>query len=248
MAEINENKRLEEKVERLEKEAIGVFNTLISYLVLVGDSSKKKSEKMKMINEKVGKVKKWVDEFANTNLPKLYNRETKVAYKQIGERAKSLTSGQVLEVNNLRLDLINSMNDKLEEYNRKARRLVLIREREKIRNERLDYENYEEKRTINRTKQKKEIVLMDSKGREITSNAIITIVVGDAMFNAGYSARSAVWLLSGIKYGTHRSVIDSRTTPVCRKLNGKRRNLRKDKLPPMHPNCRSHIEPIKPKK
>lgn len=248
MAETSENKRLEDKTKRLEKEASVVLNSLITFYVLTSDSSRKKAEKMRMINEKKDEIKKWINEFVNTNLPKLYSRETKVAYKQVGERARDLTSGQTLEVNNLRADLINSLNSISDEYHRKARRLILIRERERIRNERLDYEDYEEKRTIKGTKQKKEIVLMDSKGRKITSNALMAIVVGDAMFNSGYSARRAVWLLSGIKYGIHRSVMDSRTSQICTALNGKRRNLLKDKLPPMHPNCRSHIEIIKPKK
>lgn len=239
-----ENKRLEDKVKRLEEEATDYFNSLIAYFVLVGDLDKTKSEKMALINTRSKKAKNWINEFVNKNLPKLYSRETKVAYKQIEKRAKALTTAQTIEVNNLRSDLINSLNASLDKYYRQARKLILIRDLERIRNEQLNYENYQEKRVIKRTKFKKEIVLMDSKGRRIKANAIMAIVVGDAMFKAGYSARNSVWLLNGFKYGIHISVIDDRTTDICLQLNGVKRNLRKDKLPPLHPRCRSHIEPI----
>ena len=243
------NREKEEKA--LVKEASTRYNELIASILLVALSNSKKRIKLKQIKKLIAKVKVFNKEFVK-QFYDIYRDHVREAYleakldsKAAGEQEKQpITNSQSKEAIALRDQIEFELDQRADFYEVKARRLLNKQEIAAIREDELGLEDGEEKVVVNRTKIKKDIEFQDSKGRRITADVLMAIIVGDRYWDLTTAARRSSWVISGITKARHISVVDERTTPICRSLNGEVRDLLKDKLPPMHINCRSRLEPI----
>jgi len=228
------------------QEATDRFNDLIEIILLLAISERSKSEKVKMINIQLQKMLKWNASFAERILSRTYRQQSAEAYKAVKAEIQDLSSAQQKELENLTAQLEEDLNNAAETYAKKGRKLALLRELKKIREERLDYEDGTVKRTTsnNSSVLRDRLEFTDSKGRRIKSDLLMALVVGDTIWMTMNGAKASTWIGLGFYFGIHRSILDDVTTVICRNLNGTERDLRKDKLPPMHPNCRSKIEVI----
>jgi len=239
----SEHEQMHNTSERLEEESAIRFNELIGVFILIGESVRTKKEKKAMIRREVLKMNKWIDKFSD-NSTKIYNRYVKKAYRQMGKRAKQLSGAQAKERTLLKDELVGNMKGKLSDYEKKAQRLVLMKELEKLREADLGYKNATAKSVVNKKKLRKNFVFMTSKGKRMKTNHIMKLVVGDAIWQTMMSAKVSTWTDAGEKWGIWRSIIDSRTTPYCRAMNGKKIDIRTHAIPPVHYACRSTVEII----
>lgn len=239
-----------EEVEKVTAEAVQEatdrFNDLIEIILLLAISERSKSEKVKMINAQLEKMLKWNASFAERIISRTYRQQSAEAYKAVKAEIQDLSSAQQKELENLTAQLQEDLDSAAQTYAKKGRKLALLRELKKIREEKLDYEDGTVKRATsnNSSVLRDRLEFTDSKGRRIKSDVLMALVVGDTIWMTRSGAKASTWIDQGFYLGIHRSVMDDVTTVICRGLNGKTRDMRKDKLPPMHFGCRSDIEVI----
>lgn len=249
MAEVTQSykDKVQAEKEAVEK-ATEKYDELLAVLILIATSNRPKKEKIKMIEEQRKKLKNFNKEFSKKEIAKVYKKFSGEAELEIESTKKKLTGSQKKELGNLATQLEIELNKRLDVYVENARKLIIKEELKMLREGELKFKDAQEKRVLSNGKQKTEIIFMDSKGRRITNKAIMEITVGDSMWEATFSAKRTTYLRYGFRYAMHKSVIDDRTTDICLQLDGTIRDLTKDKIPPMHPGCRSDIIFIKDQK
>lgn len=228
------------------KEASDRFNDYLEIILLLAVSDRSRSEKVKMITTQLERILRWNADFAERILSRTYRRESAEAYKAVKAEVTELSSSQQKELENLVAQLNEDLDSAAQLYAKKGRKLALLRELKKIREDKLNYEDGTVKQTTsnNSTVLRDKLEFTDSKGRMIRSDLLMSLVVGDTVWMTSNGAKASTWIALGFYFGIHRSVMDDVTTEICRSLNGKKRDLRSDKLPPMHHKCRSKIEVI----
>jgi len=222
------------------------LNEMITILFFISRSEDGIREKRAQVRRAVDKARRALVTFAQSKINRAYKDQVRDAYKLIGQAPKKLNQGQLKEMKAFSATIEQQIDDVIDKYQSIANRVILQNERQKIRENFLKYEDGSERKAVSSASSKlaKDFDFRDSKGRRIKSDAVVKITAGDTTWSTIVAARNSVFLLSGFNYGYHRSVIDDRTSEICKELDGKIRDLRKDQLPPMHPNCRSVIEPI----
>lgn len=219
------------------------FNDLITVLFFIATSDDSLRDKRRQIKKAAERVRKFSEKFATKEMKRLYKKQVREAYKIVGQRPKKLTDGQEKELATFTTAVIAQLSGLVDKYRSIAFNVATRHERAKIRENFLGYEDGQERQAIRRTSTTRDFEFKDSKGRRIKADAVIKVSAGDTSWSTITAARNSVFLLAGLNYGYHRSIIDERTSDICLALDGQLRNLSKDPLPPMHPNCRSIIEP-----
>ena len=241
-----------EAEEAATKEAGREYDDLVASLILIATSNRSKKEKLGLIENLNRKMRDFNSRFSKNQVEKAYNQFSREAAKEAKELnatlkvKKKLTGIQHKEVASLKLEMESRLNQRLDILINQAKQLAIKEELAKIREE-LGMTDGTEKRQITPKKTKKEIVFMDTKGRRIKMDTIMRVTVGDQMWDTINSSKRSTYLRYGFRWAEHISVIDDRTTKICLALDHTVRDLTKDKIPPMHPNCRSRIKLLKDK-
>lgn len=242
-----------EAEEAATKEASREYDDLVASLILIATSNRSKKEKLSLIENLNKKMRAFNSRFSENQIEKSYNQFSREAAKEAKELnatlkvKKKLTGTQRKELASLTLEMETRLNQRLDILINQAKQLAIKEDLARIREE-LGMTDGEEKRQITPKKTKKEIVFMDTKGRRIKMETIMKVTVGDQMWETINSSKRSTYLRYGFRWAEHISVIDDRTTNICLALDHTIRDLTKDKIPPMHPNCRSRIKLLKDKK
>lgn len=239
-----DRKTLLAREKRVVREATEKYDDFVAMLILIATSDRPKTEKLRLIRARLKRLKAFNDRFAGENMNREYKKAVRTAYALIDQPSKKISTGQQKELQNLTNTLKTDMNAKAEALSARGEKLVLKEERRIIREESLDYRDGTERRVVNRTRFRKDVEFQNADGKRVSMGAAMSLIVGDKIWDAIQSARASTWIRSGIEVVVHRSVIDDRTTNICRSLDGKLRRVGVDQLPPLHPNCRSTIEPV----
>ena len=226
------------------KESSKKYDDLIATLILISTSNRPKREKFLMIEKEAEKMRDFNAEFAQRKIEDTYAKFSKEAAKDIGEIKKKLTAGEESEAKNLAQKLEISLKKRVDVLINQAKELVTKEELAKIRESKLGMTDGTDKVQITPKKTKPDLVFIDSKGRKVTMDAVMKITVGDNIWETIFDSKRAVYLEYGFRYAKHISVLDDKTTDICLALDQTVRDLTKDKIPPMHPNCRSRIKII----
>lgn len=245
MADIEKERR---KLLRIEKKVTNElkekFNDLIAVLFFIATGDLPIRQKKKQIKRATDRLSKFVKKFSESSMKRVYKERVRAAYKMIDERPKKLTTGQSNELATFVTTMTVQLGGLVDKYENIAVNVSNKAQRAKVREESLGYEDGEDRRAVRQTRLARDFDFKDSKGRRIKSDAVIKVTAGDTTWDLITSAQNSVFLLAGLSYGYHRSVIDDRTSQICSELDGQVRDLSRDQLPPMHPNCRSVIETI----
>lgn len=242
----NDQEELEALADDLSEEATERYNSFIEVVLLIALSRRTKADKIKEINKQLSKLIDWNSKFTERNLAAIYRKQSREAYKEVSEKIEDISTAQEAELAALVAGLQEEMNGAAENYAKKARKLAINEEIKRIREERLGFTDGGMKQVTSAQSRKlrEDMEFRDSKGRIITAETVLGLTVGDAVWVTIQNARASTWIKAGYPFGVHRSVIDDRTTAICRYLDGRVRDLRKDQLPPLHRHCRSRIEVV----
>ncbi len=230
------------------KEATDKYNDLIATLILISTSNKSKREKIVLINEQRTKMKSFNQEFSDQQTDIFYNKFSDNAFEEASDlinidfSKKKLSAGQLQESQNLSDQLKLGLNKRLDVIIDQANQLTLKEELANIREKKLGMTDGSDRIQITPTKSQPNLVFTNVKGQVVAMDTVMKLTVGDQLWATTTSSQRAQWLLMGFRYATHISVLDNNTTPLCRALNGTKRDLTKDQLPPMHIACRSKIK------
>ena len=245
MTEVEKERNRLLKIEKkITNELTDRFNDLIAVLFFISTSDMGIRDKKKQINKAANKLKKYIRTFSQSNLKRIYKQRVREAYKALDQRPKSLTTGQEKELATFVTAMIVQLDGVTSKYQTIALNVSNKEERKKTRERSLGYTDGEERRAVRGDRLTRDFDFKDSKGRRIKSDAVTKVTAGDTTWDMMISAQNSVFLLAGLNYGYHRSVLDDRTSNICNDLDGEIRDLSRDQLPPMHPNCRSVIETI----
>lgn len=239
------------KQRQLEKEFVDEagqkYDDLIAFFVLIAFQERtSKAQKLKMIAEKVRQYRDFNASFSKRAVERAYMVGKNIAYSDLSKPIKKITNAQRAEMEALVGQLRADLDSRLGTYEQNGKKLVLKVDLAKLREEALGFTDATEQRFIDRRKKTKEILFLDSRGRRISNKAIMSVGAGDILWDTMASAERSIYLQEGITKAMHISVIDDRTSDICLALHESIRDLRRDKIPPMHPNCRSKIIAINP--
>lgn len=230
-------------------EATRTYDDLVAALILIALSEKSKGEKYQLINKYEAKIRDFNADFARRHVENAYEKFSKEAIKDIqkfekitGTKLKTLDSTQKAEMKNLVDQMENRLNRRLGTLIEDAKRLVLKEDLKKIREKKMGVKKSVDNTQITPKKSKPDLVFTNSQGKVVKMKAVMKVTVGDQIWQTIFDAKRATYLKLGYRYVRHISVIDSVTTPLCRSLHRKIRDLLKDKIPPLHYGCRSVIE------
>ena len=233
---------LDEIEQKAIDEATREFNNFIATLALIVELSGRKGAKEKRLSAEIKKMQAFSKDFSLRQATLAYTQQSDAILKLLGR--SGLTDAQKKElltlVNQFKLDL----DGKISYLEDKAKRILIRKERQRIRERSMDFEKADEVRFLRNGKRVENFELRDSSGRILTVDVLMKVVVGEAVFGSGMAGRMSTMVENGILTGIHRSIIDDRTTPICLELDGQERDLLSDDLPPLHNGCRSWIDPI----
>jgi len=235
--EYEEKKRIEEEAVSLAAEK---YDGFIEFAILIGISAQSRRDKIRKIDEEFKKLKAFNEKFSAKTIEEAYSVFAKKALDELGAK-KKLKEAQNLESKNLQSQMQAELDKRLSLYYENAKRLILMEELRQLRESRLNFQDGRQRVLTSSGRLKSDLLFQDSRGRVVKNEVIMKIAVGDQVWGAMQAGVVSSALLNGVTKGIHKSVIDDKTTDICLELDGKIRDLRKDKLPPMHPNCRSEV-------
>ena len=237
----------------LEKEAVDElgerYDDLIDFFILLALNQRiSRQRKLQIASKKMAQYRAFNSAFSERTGRKAYELGKNQAYREVGAKIQAMSGAQEKELSALIGQLNADLDSRLGVYENNFKKLTYKVDLANLREESLGFTSATEQRYFNdgRSK-KKEILFADSKGRRISNKAIMSVGAGDILWDTMESGKRTVYLSLGITEVEHISVIDDRTTEICLSLHRKRRDLRKDKIPPMHRGCRSKIRAIDPK-
>lgn len=227
----------------LEKEVVdelgAKYDDLIDFLLLLALSERTSRQRKKQIAAaKLAQYKAYNKAFSERAARKAYELGKNQAYREVGAKIQAMSGQQEKELSAFVGQLNADLDSRLAVYDGNFKKLSYRTELASLRAEVLGFADKKVKKT--------ELLFMDSKGRRISNSAIMSVGPGDIIWDAMESGKRTVYLSLGITEVEHISVIDDRTTEICISLHRKRRDLTKDKIPPMHRRCRSKIRAIDP--
>lgn len=234
---------LEEIESQAVQEAAKEFDAFVSSLILIVGQGSARNQKLKKIQEQIDKMMRFSSDFSIARTYEVYMQQVSAIARMFGSDVK-ITQAQKKEL----LSLVNQMkfdlDNRISYYESLAKRIIMRQERAALREREMGYKDGLEYYSANGRDFSSDFELRDSKGRPLTTEAAMAVLVGDAIWNSGMSGRVSAMLFNDIKFGIHNSVIDDRTSDICLTLDQRKRNLETDELPPLHRHCRSWIEPI----
>lgn len=236
----------------LEKEAVddltSKYDDLLDFLIVLALNTRlSRQRKLSIASQKFAQYKAFNDVFSRTRGQKAYEFGKNSAYREVGAKNEILSGAQEAERDLLIKQLNADVNSRLGVYSENFKKLTYKVDLTKLREDSLGFQNATEQRFLENGRIKKQdLLFLDSKGRRISNEAIMRVTAGDTLWDAMESGKRSVYLKLGITHALHISVMDDRTTPICISLNNTKRDLRKDKIPPMHRRCRSKIRAINP--
>ena len=210
------------------------YKVFIKTLSLIAqDKTMSKQLKIEQTRNVIYQIELYNKDFSQ-NLNKVYLENVKKGYIAIGELPQEPTTEQLKEMQLLQENLLTELNSKTTQLEQKAVAIVGQAEIAKIRTE---------------MGMKTPIINPDysfksNSGRMLSVDGYLNFVVGNQVNETQLSARFSTYVLNGRTIGTFVAVLDDRTTPVCRSLNGQIVDLTKDsdKIPPIAGHrCRSFI-------
>ncbi len=230
------------------KEAAHVYDDLIATFILISTSEKSRKEKFVLIEKWRNKIRTYNTKFAEEKTRQIYLKYSGDAFNEAKsfideiDVKKKLLIGQKEELENLAQQLEIGLNKRLDALTEQAKQLALRQDLTKIQEKKLGYKDATDRTQITPKKAVKNLLFTNKEGKIVSMQSVMKFTVGDQLWSNITTAQRTQWLLLGFIYGTHISVMDDKTTIICRSLNLTRRDLRKDKLPPMHNGCRSKIK------
>lgn len=223
------------------------YDDLLAYFILIATSPDySQREKIGLINKKVAEYKQINKYFAGKKAQQAYNLGTKAAADAISEKKSPFSGAEKKQISLFEQEINLELDKQLSIYAQNAKKLAAKYENAKLKESKLGAKNATPKRAISAKKSVKELYFLDSRGRRLTSGAMLRVAVGDKIWETMFEAERTFYLKDGLKYAIHVSVLDERTTDICNALHGTVRDLENDQLPPMHFGCRSEIEIINP--
>jgi len=210
------------------------YENFIKTLGLIADD-KTMSKQLKIQQTKniIYQIKEYNANFSEI-LEKIYLENVNKGYKAIGESIQEPTTQQLQEAQILKENLYNELQSRTDQLEQKAINIVGQSEIAKIRNE-----MGMATPIIN-----KDYAFRSNSGRMLSVDGFLNFTVGNAVNETQLSARFSTYVLNGRTVGTFVAVIDDRTTPICRSLNGQLVDITKDfdKIPPIAGHrCRSFL-------
>lgn len=236
----------------LEKEVIDElgekYDDLLDFLILLAlNQNLSKQRKLTLASKKVAQYKAFNEVFSRTRGEKAYNLGKNIAYREVGAAIQSITGAQEKELAGLVAQLNADLNSRLGVFENNFKKLTYKVDLANLRETSLGFAQASEQSIfLDGRSKRKELFFTDSKGRKISNKAIMSVGAGDILWDMMGSGKRSVYLSLGITHALHISIIDDRTTPICLSLDKTIRDLRKDRIPPMHPRCRSRIRAINP--
>lgn len=244
--------KYEDIEEKYVQEISEKLDEYITFCAWLGFQQASRTEKQKELVIRTTRLREWMMSYTRKIGQPVYRQGVKNAMIEAKDPAAKklddikLTKEQIREVRELSMSLRYELDSKINYYNLQGRKLIVKFELAKFREKNGFVEMKKQETFINPEEKRKSILMMDSKGRRITNRALMKITVGDAIWEMLMSGERSHYLSMGITHVQHLSVMDKRTSEICQDLNLKLRDIRRDKLPPMHPNCRSRIRPVDP--
>ena len=236
----------------LEKEVIDElgqkYDDLLDFLLLLALSQTiSKQRKLTLASQKVAQYRAFNEVFSRTRGERAYNLGKNSAYRETGSAIQKMSSAQEKELAGLVAQMNADLNARLGVYESNFKKLTYKVDLANLRENLLGFAPVDEQRLFadGRSK-KKDLLFLDSKGRRISNKVIMSVGAGDILWDTINSGKRSVYLKLGITHAMHFSIVDDRTTPICLSLDRTIRDLRKDRIPPMHPRCRSKVRAIDP--
>lgn len=210
------------------------YEVFIKTLGLIADDKNmSKQLKLEQTRNVIYQIREYNARFSEV-LDRVYKENVKKGYIAIGETVQEPTTLQLQELQQLQENLNNELNSRTQLLEQRAVTIVGEAEIARIRNE------------IGMTTPiiNKDYSFRSNSGRMLSVDGYLNFTVGNAVNETQLSARFSTYVLNGRTKGIFTAVIDDRTTPICRSLNGQIVDLEKDyaKIPPIAGHrCRSFI-------
>jgi len=236
----------------LEKEAVDEltekYDDLLDFLIVLAlNTNIGRQRKLSIASQKFAQYKAFNEVFSRTRGQKAYEFGKNSAYREVGARNEAMSSAQKAEQDLLVKQLNTDVNARLGVYENNFKKLTYKVDLSNLREESLGFTDATDQVFLENGRIKRqELLFLDSKGRRISNKSIMSITAGDSLWDAMESGKRSVYLKLGITKALHISVIDDRTTDICISLHRTIRDLKKDRIPPMHRRCRSKIRAINP--
>ncbi len=250
-----EDKKQLKKFEEIEEKYLDkvepLFDDYLDVLNLIVISNLTLRKKKKRIKEAQKKLFKQIEKISTSFTQDVIKNSEKVAkalLKSIGSKdVQKLSKTKIKEITDSYIEEVElNLKAIATKYKNKADKVAIQKKREVIREESLKFKDgIERQATSQRNKRLVKINELKTKtGGTIKLRNSLRLGMGDVGFRADTDILESVWILNQITQVIHISVIDHKTTSICRSLDQTIRRLGVDQLPPMHPNCRSEIYPL----
>lgn len=234
---------LEKTVDEYTGDFIDEYKNTIAVISFLITSDKTLRQKVGLINEFTERLKEKQAKFVEKSTRNTFLFNVRKTEGFLGIKKSKLSPKQERELSFLILDMkleMNTIADVLRMKSINAARRIEQRKTLFA----LSPEKEIREKKINESPK---IVFNDSLGRKINPINQVRLTASDSLWNTAMTGLKTVMIANALTTVIHKSILDDRTTPLCRSLNGKKRNILVDQLPPMHAYCRSYLIPYKPK-
>ena len=244
-----------DEIDNLEDDAVDKmesdFDAFIAKLLVISTATNLTlREKKKHINDETKKMFDKINEFSTSFTQRVLeksNNNAEELAKLIGvENVQKLSETQLNEtIKNFSEEVTINLKGMATKFKGQADKNAVQKKRE-LAKEEAGYKDGRQRAATSANKKRLTAVngLTTRTGGKISVRNSLRLAIGDVLFRGDSDVLEATWLKNGITRVVHVSVIDNRTTQICRSLDGTVRILGEDQLPPMHPNCRSRVYPI----
>jgi hypothetical protein len=215
------------------KQAQKEYKTLVNLYVSVASSNAPESYKIEQIRDITYRLKQYNQKLADI-MPKIYTQNINKAYQILEIDTQNPTTLQSNDMNAMRDQFLAELQARANMIEAKALEVV---QQGKI-------NAIKESMGIATAPLKSEFVFRTSNGRRYSLDNYLGFVVGNTVNENQQAGRNTTWVEKGYVIGTFQAILDDRTTPICRNLDGQTVDLEKDydKIPPIAGHrCRSYI-------